>query len=116
MKVFRSGPFRYVLPLALAACALLPRLLLYPYLDERSAFVLFTLAVMISAWYGGWRLGLLATAASDILGGYFVLGPFEGSETDYIADSIEIGLFTVSGVGISWLAEQLRSARDRAEA
>ena len=51
MKVFRSrfavdsaarAPFRYLLPLALAVCALLPRLLLYPYLDERSAFVLFT--------------------------------------------------------------------------
>ena len=61
MKVFRSRfavdsaartPFRYLLPLALAVCALLPRLLLYPYLDERSAFVLFTLAVMSSAWYG----------------------------------------------------------------
>ena len=57
-----------LLPLAFAVCALLPRLLLYPYLDERSAFVLFTLAVMASAWYGGWRLGLLATVISDGLG------------------------------------------------
>src|SRR4051794_34592320 len=94
------GPFRYVLPLALAVCALLPRLLLYRYLDERSAFVLFTLAVMASAWYGGWRLGLFATAASDILGGYFVLRPLERVENDYIADAIEIGLFSMSGVGI----------------
>src|SRR5580765_4465899 len=101
MKVFRSGPFRYVLPLALAACALLPRLLLYPYLDERSAFVLFTLAVTASAWYGGWRFGLLATGFSDALGGYFVLRPFEKDETDYIADAIEIALFSVSGAGIS---------------
>src|SRR5438874_12567977 len=86
MKVFRSrfavdsatlGPIRYLLPLALAVGALLPRLLLYPYLDERSAFVLFTLAVMTSAWYGGWRLGLLATVISDSLGAYFVLRPSE---------------------------------------
>ena len=71
---------------------------------------------MASAWYGGWRLGLLATVISDGLGAYFVLRPFERTETDYIADSIEIALFSASGFGISCIAEQLRSARRRAEA
>src|SRR5437667_4426724 len=65
---------------------------------------------------GGWRLGLLATVISDGLGAYFVLRPFERTETDYIADSIEIALFSASGFGISCIAEQLRSARRRAEA
>ena len=53
---------------------------------------------------------------SDGLGAYFVLRPFERTETDYIADSIEIALFSASGFGISCIAEQLRSARRRAEA
>ena len=109
-------PVTYLLPLGLAVCALLPRLLLYPYLDQRSAFILFTLAVITSAWYGGWRLGLLATGFSGLLGAYFVLRPFEVDEGDYIADAIEIALFSLSGVGISWIAEQLRSAQRRAEA
>jgi PAS domain S-box-containing protein len=108
-------PVSYILPLVLVILALLPRLLLYPYLDERSAFILFTLAVMASAWYGGWKLGLLATALSDILGGYFVLRPFETSDDDRVADVLEIALFTISGVGISWMAEQLHTARRRAE-
>ena len=101
--------YRYIVPFALVFLTFLPRLLLHRVLEERSALVLFTLAVMGSAWYGGLRSGLLATVLSGTLGTYFFLMPFQG---EHIAD---IALFTFAGVGISWMAEQLRLARTRAE-
>src|SRR5260370_11653470 len=105
----------YIVPFVLVILALLPRLLLHPVLAERSAFVLFTLAIMASAWYGGLKSGLLATALSATIGGYFVLRPFENLAGEDLIDLLEVVLFSITGVGVSWMAEQLRIARVRAE-
>src|SRR4051794_7673092 len=105
------GRHLYLVSVGLVILALTPRLLLHNFLDERSAMVLFAPAVMASAWYGGWRSGLLATLLSDILGGYFILRPFENLSGEGPIDGLEVILFTATGVGISWMAEQLRIAR-----
>jgi len=109
------GRYKYLVSVALVTLALLPRLLLHTFLEERSAFLLFAPAVMASAWYGGLRSGLLATLLSDLLGGYFVLRPFENRAGENSVDALELVLFSSTGVGISWMAEQLRIARRAAE-
>src|SRR6266404_5232103 len=110
-----SGRDRYIITIGLVILALLPRLMLHNFLDERSAMVLFAPAVMASAWYGGLRAGLLATVLSDLLGGYFVLRPYENLAGENLIDGLEVILFSATGVGISWMAEQLRVARRQAE-
>src|SRR6185503_19267534 len=55
----------YVLPLLLVGLGLGPTLFLHPLL-ERSTFLLFTAAVVVSAAVGGLRAGLLATLASVV--------------------------------------------------
>jgi len=43
------------------------RILLAPILFDRAAFVLFTLAVMISSWLGGQVTGMLATVFASVV-------------------------------------------------
>ena len=101
--------------LCAVACALLLRVLLHSFLDDRSTFILFTLAVMVSARFGGMLSGAIATGFSLLAGIVVLLGPAtEISERR--ADIVEIALFVFVGLGISWLAEQLRIARVHAEA
>src|SRR6266436_5867820 len=96
----RSTPgLRYLVPIGLVILALLPRLLLHNFLDDRSSMVLFAPVVMAAAWYGGWKSGLLATLLSDMLGGYFVLRPYENLEGEAAIDGLEVILFTATGVG-----------------
>src|SRR5260370_34117666 len=80
----------YIVPFVLVILALWPRLLLHPVLAERSAFVLFTLAIMASAWDGGLKSGLLATALSATIGAYFGLRPFENLAGDDLIDLLEV--------------------------
>lgn len=105
----------FAVPLAFVTLLLLPRLLLHVLLDERSAFVLFTLSVMASAWYGGMKSGLMATVLSVIAGVFLVLRPQDNLPGEDLTDALEVMLFAVTGVGISWMAGQLQRARTRAE-
>jgi K+-sensing histidine kinase KdpD len=109
---------RWIFPLGLAittvAGALLPRVLLHSILQDRSTFVLFTLAVMVSARFGGLFSGAMATAFSIIAGMVVFLG--QGADAaEKRADLIEVLLFAVVGLSISYLAQQLRATRHRAE-
>jgi len=103
-----------VLSTIVVACALVPRLWLHGVLEDRSAFILFTLAVMVCVRFGGVFAGAIATALSILAGIIVFLGPSH-NENERLADVIEILLFALVGVGITWLAQQLRAARHRAE-
>ena len=96
------------------ACALVPRISLHGVLEDRSTFILFTLAVMVCVRFGNVFAGAIATGLS-ILAGVIVFLGLSHDETERLADIIEILLFAVVGVGITWLAHQLRAATLRAE-
>ena len=99
---------------AAVACAIIPRLWLHGVLEDRSTFILFTLAVMVCVRLGGVFAGAIATGLSILAGIIVFLGPAH-DETERLADIIEILLFAFVGLGITWLAQQLRAARLRAE-
>lgn len=108
-----SGPMATRLGgVALAAvtvgCALVPRLLVHNVLEERSIFTLFTLAVMVCARFAGPFSGVVATILSSVAGVIVFLG--DGADpTGRIADALEVVLFAFVGIGITWLAQQLRA-------
>ena len=111
----RSARLRsVVLSIVVVAAALLLRLLLHGVLGDRSTFVLFTLAVMICVRFGGVLSGAIATVLSIIAGILVFLGPAR-DDAERVADAVEIVLFLCVGLGIIWLAQQLRAARLRAE-
>ncbi len=100
------------------AAALLLQLALQP-LMERESFLLFFVAVVIVAWYGGQGPGLLATILAALV--------IKFIEPDYwlewdLASITKLGIFIVAGLLISLLsasrkraAESLRQARDELE-
>lgn len=95
--------------LAVAAAAAL-RVALDPILAGKTPLVLFSLAVMVSAWYGGRAPGLVATAASVLTGWYFFIEPRNSFAVASRADGLNLALFAVVGVGISLLCGQLHGA------
>jgi PAS domain S-box-containing protein len=96
--------------------ALVLRFLLAPLLRENAPLLVFIMPVMLSAWYGGLKSGLLATALSAILGSYFFVQPFFSLDITGVGNVVRISIFFSEGVLISWLSETRRSAMQRSEA
>jgi two-component system cell cycle sensor histidine kinase/response regulator CckA len=106
----RQTLLRYGLALLAVAIAVLCRAPLEGVLGHRSAFPLFTLAVMLSGWYGGFKPGMLATVLGGLAGTFLFLDPGVG-----VPDPLQLwqlGLFLVVGTGISWLNEEHKRAEN----
>ncbi len=89
--------------------ALIPALLLADVVESRIA--VFAVAVMVSAWYGGWRPGLVATSFALTVSAYFSLRAARVPE-DYQNAVIHLTLFAVVAVLICWFNAALRSAQN----
>ena len=67
----RAPILRYGVAVLSTALALIPTILLADVSESRLA--LFGVAVMVSAWYGGWKPGLVATSFALTVSAYFSL-------------------------------------------
>src|SRR5689334_9791312 len=106
----------YGIAILCVAVAMLARWLLAQAFGDRFFFITFYPAVMIAAYFGGLRPGLLATALSTLLVGYFWL-PSVGSlglsrRTDWVA----ILFFVFNGIIISAFSEALHATRRKVAA
>lgn len=81
---------------------------LYPWLQGRASFLIFIPGVVVAAGFGGVGPGLLATAIFAALG-----LALSGKGDLPPAVLLEGGVFTIVGIGISWLGELLRRTRLR---
>ncbi len=109
-------PQRYIVAAGLAGLALLVRFGLDPLLSESRGFVLPLLAVMASAWYGGFWPGLLALALGG--GGFALLfiSYNEGlAESAGLATQADLALYVFCGLAAATLGQAQRSARRAAE-
>ncbi|YAF97274.1 MAG: PAS domain S-box protein [Nodularia sp. CChRGM 3473] len=110
-----SHLLRYGVVILIVAIALVVMLLLDPWLDmSRTPFLLFFGAVMVSAWCGGLKTGLLATFLSALLSYYFFLAPQYEMGYD-LANLLRIGLFASQGLLFSVLCETLKTTKQHAE-
>ena len=89
--------------------ALIPAWLLSDVVESRLA--VFAVAVMVSAWYGGWRPGLVATSFALTVSAYFSLRAARVPE-DYQKAIVHLTLFAFVAVLICWFNAALRSAQD----
>ena len=67
----RAPILRYGVAVLSTALALIPTVLLADVSESRLA--LFGVAVMVSAWYGGWKPGVVATSFALTVSAYFSL-------------------------------------------
>src|SRR5260370_9124794 len=65
----RAPIFGYGVAVLSIILALIPALLLSDVVESR--LVVFAVAVMVSAWYGGWGPGLVATSFAFTVGAFF---------------------------------------------
>ena len=105
----RAPILRYGVAVLSTALALIPTVLL-PDVGE-SRLALFGVAVMVSAWYGGWKPGLVATSFALTVSAYFTL------VGEHTPEQMHTGLFRLSlffflAVLICWLNAALRATQE----
>jgi PAS domain S-box-containing protein len=89
--------------------ALIPALLLSGVVESRLA--IFAVAIMVSAWYGGWRPGLAATAFAVTVSAYFSVIAAR-APADYEKAIVHLTLFVVVALLICWFNAGLRAAQN----
>src|SRR5262249_7258726 len=105
MSATPSKSLRYFVAVAATAVAFTARFLLKSAFDDFAPLLMFTLSIVVSAWYGGLGPGLLATALSLLLGDYFFLEPLYSFFAKNFAERIEELLFMGIGISISVLSQ-----------
>jgi PAS domain S-box-containing protein len=105
----RAPVLRYGVALLSAVLALIPTLFLSDLAESR--LVVFAVAVMVSAWYGGWKPGLAATSFALTVGVYYSLAG-DHSPADYRRSLAHLGLFVAVALLICWFNAALRATQD----
>jgi PAS domain S-box-containing protein len=105
----RAPILHYGVAVLSTALALIPTVLLADVSESRLA--LFGVAVMVSAWYGGWKPGVVATAFALTVSAYFSLVG-EHTPAQLRTAIIRLSLFFFIAMLICWLNAALRAVQD----
>ncbi len=105
----RAPILRYGVAVLSIILALIPALLLSDVVESR--LVVFAVAIMVSAWYGGWKPGLVATSFALTVSAYFSLAGAK-SASDYRMAIVHLALFVFVALLICWFNAALRSAQE----
>ena len=105
----RAPILRYGVAVLSTALALIPAILLADVSESRLA--LFAVAVMVSAWYGGWKPGLVATSFALTVIAYFSLAG-EHTPSEMRTAIIRLSLFFFVAMLICWLNAALRAVQE----
>jgi PAS domain S-box-containing protein len=109
IKPARAPILRYGVAVLSTTLALIPAVLL-PNITE-SRLAVFAVAVMVSAWYGGWKPGLVATSFALTVSAYF---SFSGERTpaQFRSTMMRLALFVVLAALICWFNAALRATQE----
>jgi len=105
MSILPSKSLRYFVAIAVTAVVFTARFLLNSTLGDAAPLLMFTLSVMVAAWYGGLGPGLLATALGAILGDYFFIAPLYSFHIHSVSELIVVVIFLGIGIAISILSQ-----------
>jgi len=105
----RAPILRYGVAVLSTLLALIPTLFFSDLAESR--LVVFAVAVMVSAWYGGWKPGLAATSFALTVSAYY---SFAGDQTpsEYRRAIAHLTLFFAVALLICWFNAALRSAQE----
>ena len=116
-KVVESSPGRarwwpgYIVAIVATFATLWVRLAMDTMLGGRPTLVIFTIPIMLAAYFGGFGQGLLATLLSYLVASYYLLPPIHSFTMDSPVDRWQQAFFVLAGVVISGLNEALHRAR-----
>jgi PAS domain S-box-containing protein len=105
----RAPILRYGVALLSTLLALIPTLFFSDVAESR--LVVFAVAVMVSAWYGGWKPGLAATSFALTVSAYYSL---TGDQTprEYHKAIAHLALFFAVALLICWFNAALRATQE----
>ncbi|MGH9512714.1 MAG: ATP-binding protein [Terriglobales bacterium] len=105
----RAAALRYGVAVLSTILAIIPAFLVSDLVESR--LVVFAVAIMVSAWYGGWKPGLVATSFALTVSSYFF---FVGvrSQEDFRKAIIHLTLFVFVALLICSFNGALRSAQE----
>src|SRR5579871_6524398 len=105
----RAPILRYGVAVLSITLALIPALMLADVVESR--LVVFAVAIMVSAWYGGWKPGLVATSFALTVSAYFSLAG-EHTPAEFRSSMIRLSLFVALAALICWFNAALRAAQE----
>jgi PAS domain S-box-containing protein len=105
----RAPILRYGVAVLSITLALIPALMLSDVVESR--LVVFAVAIMVSAWYGGWKPGLVATSFALTVSAYFSLAQGQ-TPSEYRKAIIHLMLFVFVALLICSFNAALRSAQE----
>ncbi len=111
-----SRAARYGLAAAAVVLAAGTKWLIDPALEAESPFLLFVVAIVVGAWFGGLGPGLFATGLTLAACEYLFLGPPLSFGTDGSGHLFDLMLFGGVGAVISALVASMHAARLRSAA
>ncbi|WP_099067379.1 hybrid sensor histidine kinase/response regulator [Nostoc linckia] len=114
LKEIRQNLAPYIIALLTVTISLLLSVLLSSLLKP-TMFMLFFVAVAISAWYGGMEAGLLATALSTVVIDYFFIEPLFTLFAYRIDSIVHLCVFLIIAIIMSCFHRQLRIFQQRLE-
>jgi signal transduction histidine kinase len=111
---WRSREVRgYLFAVAATAAAVILRLLLFGLLGDQAPFFPFILAVLITAWFGGFKPGLTATVLGALLAIYYSRPPAHPSLVEQVGRMGAVWIFGIIGLAASWVCGRLHAANRR---
>src|SRR6476660_1042751 len=105
----RAPILRYGVAVLSIILALIPAFLLADFVESR--LVVFAVAIMVSAWYGGWKPGIVATAFALTVSAYFTLVG-EHPPDQLRTALLRLSLFFFLAMLICWLNAALRATQE----
>src|SRR5450759_1638736 len=105
----RDPILRYGVALLSTVLALIPTLFFSDIAESR--LVVFAVAVMVSAWYGGWKPGLAATSFALTVSAYYSFAG-ELTPSEYRKAIAHLALFFAVALLICWFNAALRAAQE----
>jgi PAS domain S-box-containing protein len=105
----RAPILRYGVALLSTVLALIPTLFFSDIAESR--LVVFAVAVMVSAWYGGWKPGLAATSFALTVSAYYSLTG-EQTPREYHKAVAHLALFFAVALLICWFNAALRATQE----
>ncbi|MGA8538900.1 MAG: ATP-binding protein, partial [Terriglobales bacterium] len=114
IRTFAAAParapiLRYGVALLSTVLALIPTLFFSDIAESR--LVVFAVAVMVSAWYGGWKPGLAATTFALTVSAYYSLNG-EQTPREYHTAIAHLALFFAVALLICWFNAALRATQE----
>jgi len=105
----------YLVAILAISLTLVLRLALTPWLGLQMAPMMFFMAILAAACFGGWRAGLLATALGALVVVYFFLEPFYSFAIPRLGDRFQVFLFVIFGAAVSLVADVMLVTRRQSE-